>query len=62
MRLVDACWGAELTQALQADTSALRIISLFVKLQGKAGLRVRLHVAFDTLGTVPSAVLVAIQP
>jgi hypothetical protein len=31
-RLVDASWGAELVQALQADTSALRMISPFIKL------------------------------
>jgi hypothetical protein len=31
-RLVDAGWGAELTQALQADISALRLISPFIKL------------------------------
>ncbi|MCE2916960.1 MAG: hypothetical protein LW768_15625 [Rubrivivax sp.] len=32
LRLVDAGWGAELIQALQADTSALRLISPFIKL------------------------------
>jgi hypothetical protein len=31
LRLVDAAWGTELTKALQADTSALRIISPFIK-------------------------------
>ena len=30
-RLVDAGWGSELTQALRADTSALRLISPFIK-------------------------------
>lgn len=32
LRLVDTGWGAELTQALQADPRALRIISPFIKL------------------------------
>jgi hypothetical protein len=32
LRLVDAAWGTELVQALQADTSALRIICPFIKL------------------------------
>jgi hypothetical protein len=32
LRLVDAGWGAELNGALQADTSALRIICPFIKL------------------------------
>lgn len=32
LRLVDAAWGAELTQAVQADPSALRIICPFIKL------------------------------
>jgi PLD-like domain len=33
LRLVDGRWGTELTQALQADASALRIVSPFVKLR-----------------------------
>jgi hypothetical protein len=33
LRLVDAGWSTELTQALQADTSALRIVSPFIKLR-----------------------------
>ena len=33
LRLVDTGWGAELTQALKADTSALHIISPFIKLR-----------------------------
>ncbi len=31
MRLVDAGWGWELTDALRADTSELRLISPFIK-------------------------------
>lgn len=31
-RLVDSAWGTELTEALQADTSALRIVCPFIKL------------------------------
>jgi len=33
LRLVDTGWGAELTRASRADTSALRIISPFIKLR-----------------------------
>jgi hypothetical protein len=33
IRLVDAAWGAELTQALKADTTALRLISPFIKVR-----------------------------
>lgn len=33
LRLVDAGWGTELTQALRTDTSALRIVSPFIKLR-----------------------------
>jgi hypothetical protein len=33
LRLVDASWGTELLQALRADTSALRLISPFIKLR-----------------------------
>lgn len=33
LRLVDSAWGAELTDALRSDTSALRVICPFIKLR-----------------------------
>lgn len=49
IRLVDSAWNAELTDALRADTSALRIICPFI---GATGWE-RLQLAFDDLGKFP---------